>query len=137
MSKKNNFILGVIKASLYVTCLVIIVMEQKTELLLVGHNIKEPIIYIENLALRCLVLATFLTVAGFGFVKAIMKSNKIKSGITDKYLASIFFILGVSSLFFPITINKILTCFLLSILLNASYLASIHIYNNKEVNHLG
>lgn len=135
MSKKNSFVLSILKLLSYLGCLIIIANTNNYYLSEIDEIIK-PVIYIESLILRCLVITTVLTFAGFNLVKEAIMPNKIKSGLVDKYLSLVFFILGVSSLFLPITISRIIKWFLLSFLLYISYLISIKIYKNNEYNKL-
>lgn len=136
MSKKSNFILGVIKSLSYLGCLMIILANRGNNLLIDNNELIKPVIYIESLILRFMVITTILTYAGFNLMREVMRFNKIKSGLIDKYLAIVFFILGIYSLFLPTAINKITNYFLLSILLYMSYLTSVKIYKNNEYNKL-
>lgn len=136
MSKKSNFILGVIKSLSYLGCLMIILANRGNNLLVDNNELIKPVIYIESLILRFMVITTILTCGGFNLMREVMRLNKIKSGLIDKYLSIIFFILGIYSLFLPTAINKITNYFLLSILLYMSYLTSVKIYKNNEYNKL-
>ena len=136
MSKKNNFVLGVIKSLSYLGCLIMIIANMGNNHLADSNELIKPVIYIESLILRFIVITTILTYAGFNLIREVMRFNKMKSVLIDKYLSIIFFILGIYLLFLPTPISKITNCFLLSILLYMSYLTSVKIYKNNEYNKL-
>ena len=133
MSKKSNFILKGIKLLTYFGCLTILVIGLNGNYVLNNNeSIVGPMIYIENVILRAVVMTIILTFAGFNLIKQTMMSNKIKSGFMDRYLAMVFFVVGISYLFLPTTKIKIAMYFSLSILLSISYLTSVKIHENKQ-----
>lgn len=131
-NKMNKFILGVFKILSYIGCLMVIIINMRGDYLSNNNEIVKPIIYIESLFLRSIVIISILTYAGFKLVKEIMIYNKNKYGFIDKYLSIIFLVVGVYSLFIPNEVSRVIEWFLLSILLYISYLVSVKLYKNNK-----
>lgn len=128
MTKKNNFIPSIIRGLSYLGCFSIISNTYYEHELYGSIN---PIIHIDNLILRCFVLTIILTYAGFRLIKYIVVFSKFKLNSIDKWLSTIFFYLGIYSLFFPISIEHIMKLFIVSGLLHVAYLANLRILKSK------
>ena len=76
MSKKSNFILGVIKSLSYLGCLMIILANSGNNLLVDNNELIKPVIYIESLILRFMVITTILTYAGFNLMREVLLVTK-------------------------------------------------------------
>lgn len=136
MNKNKKIIFGIFKIISYIICLALIVVNLKENNLLTTDELVKPIIYIKNFFLRCIVVISIFTYAGFNLIKEILISNKVKYGIVEKYLSIIFFVIGVYSLFVPTEIIKVIEWFLLSILFYILYVISINTYYNNKYNRI-